>query len=185
MRALTVRPPWGSAIARWGKWLENRDRLIPYDSMLGERFAVHQGKRWTAEEASHALTLRIRIPFAEVQSIPLTHDGYPQGVVATTRLLGYIDARPTDEQVNKGHAVRMININRPTHTRMVRVVGFTDRRKAHDVAHRASVDMWAIGPILWLLAETVALDHVIACPGRQGIFNLPKPIEAQIPRNAL
>lgn len=42
MPALTMLPPWGTAIARWGKSWENRG-WKPAPKLIGKRICIHQG----------------------------------------------------------------------------------------------------------------------------------------------
>jgi hypothetical protein len=52
LKALTVRQPWGTAIARWDKRVENRTWLTTHRGLL----AIHTGGSWD-RSAEHAHTL--------------------------------------------------------------------------------------------------------------------------------
>jgi len=45
MRALTLWSPWGSAIVRGSKDVENRGWAVP-EWLIGETIAIHNGQRW-------------------------------------------------------------------------------------------------------------------------------------------
>lgn len=51
MYALTMKAPWGTAIARWGKGDENRD-WRPWPAVLGQRIGIHQGAVPTRQDGS-------------------------------------------------------------------------------------------------------------------------------------
>jgi len=53
MKALTLTAPWGTAIAKLGKDIENR-RWKPPDAIIGQRIAIHEGKG-SIERASATL----------------------------------------------------------------------------------------------------------------------------------
>lgn len=50
MRALTLHRPWDTAILRLGKPVENRS-WPPPSHLIGQRFALHSGKKWDREGA--------------------------------------------------------------------------------------------------------------------------------------
>jgi hypothetical protein len=54
MRAITVQQPWAWCIFH-GKDVENRTRLGTWTPAIGERIAIHAGKRWSARGAVSAL----------------------------------------------------------------------------------------------------------------------------------
>ena len=82
MLALTVHRPWGHAILRLGKDIENRDWRPP-DALIGERFAVHQGKRWDDESATQIQKLT---GCARLVSTP---EAVAMGLIGTVRLAGW------------------------------------------------------------------------------------------------
>jgi len=50
MKALTLTSPWAEAVVRFGKRVENRSWPLP-EGFLGERIALHQGKKFDAVSA--------------------------------------------------------------------------------------------------------------------------------------
>ena len=48
MKALTLWEPWASAIIHGPKRIENRP-WKPWDSVMGQRIAIHAGKRYDAD----------------------------------------------------------------------------------------------------------------------------------------
>ncbi len=63
MKAISVIQPWGVAILRAGKNVENRDWRMPR-GMVGQRIAIHASKRWDRFEVASGLSMinRIRPP---------------------------------------------------------------------------------------------------------------------------
>lgn len=87
MFALTLIQPWATAIIEFGKDVENRG-WTPSPGMIGQRFAIHAGKKLDKEAASY---LQIELGHGR------TPDAYPQGLVlGTVELAGYVarDGKP-------------------------------------------------------------------------------------------
>jgi hypothetical protein len=58
VRAITIKQPWAAGVMLLGK-VENRGRLNPWGSAVGQRLAIHAGKGWdrTAPEELRTLDL--------------------------------------------------------------------------------------------------------------------------------
>lgn len=78
MRALTVKAPWGTAIARLGKDVENRSWKPP-EAIIGQRIAIHEG---VALQRDALAELEERFGKIECQ---------PSVIVCTAIVLGWID----------------------------------------------------------------------------------------------
>lgn len=79
MKALTVKAPWGTAIATLGKDIENRSWKPP-QSVIGTRIAIHQGVSVSREALED-----LEDQFGAIR--------YELGVVACTAVLkGWVDA---------------------------------------------------------------------------------------------
>lgn len=87
MKALTLWRPWLWAIfhaPRNPKWVENRGRKPPA-SLIGQRFALHAGKRFDAGA----------VDFIEEEvggQCPPKAD-HPTGIIGTARLSGWVETR--------------------------------------------------------------------------------------------
>lgn len=82
MRALTLKAPWGTVIAKHGKDVENRSWKPP-DSILGERIAIHEGLS----------VMRAALKELEEEYGKLS---YERGVIVCTAVVrGWIDADGT------------------------------------------------------------------------------------------
>lgn len=77
MRAITLIRPWPYAVMFLGKRVENRS-WAPPKSLIGQRIAIHAGKKYSLEDANWIYhTFNVRIPAQEEQ---------PTGIVATAVL---------------------------------------------------------------------------------------------------
>lgn len=98
MKALTVHAPWGWAIAHRGKRIENRG-WVPPVSLLGQRFAIHQGQR-VDPDAAPWMAVQGLIEWGDV---PLVH---ARGtIVATAVLAGWYDDRSRSAVMPLGHLI--------------------------------------------------------------------------------
>ena len=189
MRAVSLRPPWGNAIAWWGKDIENRTKLCPSKDMIGARFAIHQGKRWTDEEREHATQLATLL--GAKYRVPLAPEGYPQGIVATARCAGFIDARLEGRVSDAGHHVEWNSLSAtpmdippegwedavdtgPPDITMhsATVIGAASQDESREWTRKAINSEWWMGPIGWLLADVKQVHPPVLCGGHQGIYNL-------------
>lgn len=75
MKAITLWQPWAWLIARGDKRVENRSWRPP-QSLIGQRIAVHAGKRVDKSAIAHLRDLGIALPAA-----------YPLGMVVATATL--------------------------------------------------------------------------------------------------
>lgn len=64
MKAISVIQPWGVAILRAGKNVENRDWRLPR-GVVGQRVAIHASKRWDLGEIGACLGMVNRIGVVE------------------------------------------------------------------------------------------------------------------------
>jgi hypothetical protein len=102
MKALTLIQPWATAIACWGKDVENRS-WAPPTSLLGQRFAIHAGKG--RELDAFALFVRAR----GIDSAGMQFDNLPRGaVVATALLAGWRNERAHDYGVMRHDDARLV-----------------------------------------------------------------------------
>lgn len=84
MLALTLWRPWDTAILHLGKPVENRD-WPPPASMVGQRFALHSGKKWDKDGAASVADLSGR---SLVELAPFFHRAMDvhSAVIGTVRL---------------------------------------------------------------------------------------------------
>lgn len=196
MPAITLRPPWGFAVARLGRAMENCVDLIPEPSMLHGWLALHQGKRWGEEQRMEALTLAEAFPDSPV---PLEAEGYPQGVVAIARLVGLVDARRSERLVPRqmarwdvaeavevdlagiaeAHKVPLGAALSPTAT----IVGF-GRARSDLVAAEVLTSPWWQGPVAWLFGDIRPLAEPVPMPGRPDIWWLQPSDDYKVRRAA-
>jgi len=82
MKALTLHQPWATAVANFGKRVENRT-WAPPPSLVGRRLAIHAGKTWDREGAR---LLAERFGFRWTKELEAA---FPRGaVVAVATLVG-------------------------------------------------------------------------------------------------
>lgn len=81
MKALTLHQPWATCVALHGKRVENRT-WTPPDSILGQRIAIHAGKKLDSEAYEMLLEEGVELHLAT---------SLPRGaVVATARVRGWV-----------------------------------------------------------------------------------------------
>jgi len=188
MRAITLRPPWGTAIAEWGRRLENRSDLCPGAGMIGRVMGIHQGRKWTEEQRQDVFTLAQALEGRFV--VPFEPEDYPQGLVAVARLVGFVDARKSERltvsearkllapAADVDHAAIAEAHQRelsPIHAPRMTVVGF-EGEVAELVAAEVITSPWWRGPIAWLFDDVITFPPVTV-PGRQDIWDLPGAVE--------
>ena len=81
MKALTLHRPWAGLIAARVKDLENRN-WPPPASLIGQRLAIHAGKRWDNEGAGWAWGLLERAGWSDHDLGELFDACEPEGIVA-------------------------------------------------------------------------------------------------------
>lgn len=57
MKAITLRPPWPTAIFELGKNVENRTNPPAWRSLIGQRVAIHAGLTWSDEAVNEIETI--------------------------------------------------------------------------------------------------------------------------------
>lgn len=98
MKALTILQPWADCICYHGKRVENRT-WPPPTLLVGERIAIHAGKRFLGED----VVLATRLAHQASSTILLVADPMRLGaVVATAVLAGFITRdRPPSSYENR------------------------------------------------------------------------------------
>lgn len=167
--ALSLRPPWGTAVARWGKNIENRGLVRPGASLIGRALAIHQGKHWGRDEREAAASLA-----EHLDGFPTDQEAHAQGVVAVCRIAGYIDTRTRDERgETRGRLLEHDG-------GVAEVVGFADPADARAALEEALASPWWFGPIGWLLADVRPVEPVLPVGGKQGIWRVPDSLHAEL-----
>lgn len=150
MLALTLIQPWGTAVARWNKDVENRG-WPPPPQLIGQRFAIHAGK--TADLDAFALFVSAR----EIDPTGMQFDSLPRGaVVATAQLAGHVAL------TDRGTALKW----KPDGD--------------EQVVRRACKSRWLVGEYGWALTDVFALPEPVPCRGFQRLWRLPRDVEALV-----
>jgi len=183
MKALTLTPPWGNAVACWDKDVENRTWVPPAD-LVGRDIVIHQGARWTGEDASAAAMLADELA-ESFPGVPTTRDGYPSGIVAVARLAGYVVDVAAFGKPLKAIGYQFEAWTRASALARAQVVGFPGQADAVRAADLVFASRWWIGPVGWLLADVRRVYPVIACPGAQGLWTVPDDAAAELVRRGL
>lgn len=186
MKALTLTPPWGNCIALHGKDIENRT-WVPPPALLGQVFAIHQGKAWTPAVRQEVAAVAEWLGDDPVHgSLQTERHHFKQGVVAVARFVGVVDVRPKGERISGAGAyvVHEAAEGDPISFEMA-VGGAVDLREAAVWAYAAINSRWWIGPVGWLLADVRRVAPVIECAGAQGLWTLPEDVEAELRRRWL
>lgn len=93
MRALTLWRPWDTAILRLGKPVENRDRPPPA-KLIGQRFALHSGKKFDMDGAATIFLLAHKEGFSrEVIRVALARSEALDSVILGTVKLARVISR--------------------------------------------------------------------------------------------
>ena len=93
MKALTLQRPWPYAIFRLGKDFENRTWMPPA-SVIGQRIAIHAGKKWDADGYDWIRSLGI----ADKDDISRMEQDYARpvlGIVGTVLIPGFREQENT------------------------------------------------------------------------------------------
>ena len=94
MRALTLIQPWATYIAHYGKDVENRT-WPPPRSIMGQRIAIHAGKRFDAGAIPPPL-LADRDESLRLKMADLRADDVPRGAIIATAIVSGIALSPTE-----------------------------------------------------------------------------------------
>lgn len=186
MKALTLTPPWGNCIALHGKDIENRT-WVPPTTLLGQTFAIHQGKAWTPAVREDVEAVAEILADDKVHGpLQTERHHFKQGVVAVARFAGVIDERPAAERIS-GDGVHTVKLKGGLCNMAfdVAVGGAVDADEASAWAVRACNSIWWCGPVGWLLADVRRVAPVIECSGAQGLWTLPEDVEAELRRRGL
>jgi hypothetical protein len=153
MRALTLHRPWDWAMAHGGKQIENRP-WKPYQSVIGQRIALHAGAIYSDEGAGFIDSV------LGDGSAPSADLSRPFVVVATTRVLGWLRVGRAN-----GHL-------------------FLDECSDLPLDHAAAAmkSPWLFGPYGWVVADTITLPEPVFCAGKQGLWALPAAVDAEVLR---
>ena len=149
MRGLTLWQPMAWAIAEGHKPVENRPWPLPR-AMLGQRFAVHAGKKYDAKWAA-----MIREQFG--LDVPAKDDIALGAIVAVATFAGCVDAADVelwDEEAAAAHDMDPKTVD--------------------------GVYGWFSGPYGFLLRGVQKLPTPIPVRGMQGLWTVPAPIQEQI-----
>lgn len=158
MRAITVKQPWAAAIAAGAKLVENRGRLAPWRSAVGERIAIHAGKGWDRDAFAPGSPMW---PLAE-RTVAVDED--PPGTVRPALL-----------------AVVML----PTFYVRGALLATARLAGVHladsDASGRTCCSPWG-APDRWhlVLDQLERLDRPVSCAGSLGLWRLPLPVEVEM-----
>jgi hypothetical protein len=142
-----------------GKPIENR-KWPPPDYMLGQLVALHSGKHWDDDGATH---------IALHAHKALEDEDCPSGfITCVARLRG----------VMWDHAGRHSFIY---HHNLFN--GFSGKMTAEtfDFPSPEEIERWFFGPYGWLMPERIPIAPV-ACRGAQRLWKLPPDVEAEVLR---
>jgi hypothetical protein len=143
MLALTEQAPWGTAIIHFLKFIENRT-WAPPDSLIGKRFAIHQGKTLD-DDALTVLQFELCTDFPVKSDIPL-------GVfLGTVKLQGYVHVSNGSAEWHGCEPLRA--------GALARIMRSSWRNET--ASH------------LWCLKEPRALKTPIPCRGLQKLWHVP------------
>lgn len=158
MKALSLWRPWPWAIfhaPNSPKRVENRT-WKPWDSIIGQRIALHAGKRFDRSAIDFIDDIVAGGGFVpevvDADLCPKKPADHPTGIIGTARVLGWVDepARTWSPGLD-----------------------FTQALEALD-------SDWIGGPIGWVLGEVQALAQPIPIGGKQGLWTLPSGVAKQI-----
>lgn len=150
---LTLRQPWATAVAWWGKRIENRGQRPP-GRLQSSPLAIHAGLTFRSDEAIAATHLANELQHAGID-VPLGGDRYPVGaIVAVCKVVGFVDDRLGDQCA----------------------VGLGDGVSPVDVLE----DPWWAGPVGWLLLDVYPLDRPVVCRGAQGVWPVAREVRADV-----
>lgn len=147
MKALTLWQPWATCVAHHSKLVENRT-WEPPASVIGQRIAIHAGKRFEREAYEDLVEL-------DGLALPPRAEIPAGAVIATARVAGWVRSEWL--------------VNRCEHP-------FDFSGLTEEQARSALRSTWWIGPVGWVLDHVIAIGPV-PCSGAQGLWSLPPDIE--------
>lgn len=165
MKALTILQPWaslivGSPTAPPQKPIENRSWMPPA-SMIGERFAIHAGKKLDLHAFARVFLDKI---CGEVRPPYQTPAQFPRGgVVGVATLEWAIALRSHDRLAAFGD-------------RFQRITPDTLASWALD----ADALRWFFGPVGFVLRDVRAVATPVPCKGALGFWQLPGDVERAV-----
>jgi hypothetical protein len=162
VKALTVHAPWGWAIAYAGKNVENRSWKPP-QSLIGQRIAIHQGKR--TNEWARRFLANLCNPIVEGPFEPDIHLGC---IVATAVVEGAFWQVAGCPQVRKRDPLPEQLLS----------------RTSEYISTSVRNSRWYLGGVGWLLTDVIALPEPIPHKGAQGLWNVSPEALARIPEHA-
>ncbi len=154
MKGLTLHQPVASMMGEMPlKSVENR-KWKPHASVLGQRIAIHAGKKWNAEYALWARRVSKYDSVCEkhIYAAIRKASGITAAIVSTAVVSGWYDKRDGS-------------------------CGWTD--PATSVSFIKD-DPWFQGPVGWLLTDFKQLPEPIPCKGALGLWRVPEEIERQL-----
>lgn len=161
MKALTLWRPWPRAIFDLGKDIENRT-WAPPDSLIGHWLAIHAGQKVDGHGVGKVMELeRPEGRTAHGMDAQKCY-GEAGAIIGIVGVLGWVR-----------YDVEKIQAGKPD--------GYDWSEGI--VLQRAQEwfeSQWFSGPYGWILVDKHKLPEPIPCKGRQGLWNVPKPIEDQI-----
>ena len=152
---MSIRQPWAWAIASGCKPVENRTWLPP-GGLLGRRIGIAAtAKAPRPEEVEELRRICLDVPRNYVLG----------SIVAVATLVG---AKRLDKDYSPSG-----------------YVGDPEKIAAWDREHAGTWEIWATGPVCWLLSEVFELPKPVPCKGMIGIWDLPSAelseVQAQSP----
>lgn len=160
LRALTLWRPWTDAIVFGPKRIENRG-WVPPARVIGERIALHAGRRYDSPNPSWE---RGDWPWPDGYEPPLDAES-AEGIVGTARIVGALDLRA-------GSHLARRRIWKP---RDPRALTAEQARRLEELDR----DPWWAGPVGWLLDDIVAIPAV-PCRGAQGLWPVPETVARRV-----
>lgn len=157
--ALTLWRPWAGLVAAGVKPVENRT-WPPPARVIGQRIAIHAGKRWDHGGAQWAFQTLVTngAPVVEAMAAALGQARHPEGVVAVATVAGWVFA------------------GNPPRT----AIALSATPGVHGITASDPAAPWFVGPVGWVLREVVALPVPVACRGAQGLWRLPPDVRARV-----
>lgn len=154
---LTILPPWGTAVARWGKSDENRGRPPP-ESLRGKRLCIHQGQIDLLANGAPSQNKRTRDAWDSFTAL------FARGLLPGD----FNDASRHWQQIvtDAGHLLAIVTV--------------ADALQIHPncaismwTGRRSDLSPWMIpGQIAWHFTELEPLAEPILLSGLQGVWRL-------------
>jgi hypothetical protein len=162
MLALTLWRPWDTALLVLGKPVENRNWPPPM-SLVGQRFALHSGKKWDEGGACRVVEISNAAGVAPVVIGAALEraEKLESAIIGTVRL---------------ARVIRRVEVRElPPHQ-----MGFKGA-----VAYSAAQDPlqaspWFFGDFGWVCEDPFLLPEPVPCRGAQKLWKLPPGVEARV-----